>query len=56
MPRSLNDWRCDDVMSLLSLLPSGDRSGLGDPTLDILSEGDAAAVSIFCTMLGMSVG
>jgi hypothetical protein len=48
MPRSLNDWRCDD-MSLLSLLGRGDRSG--DPKFVCLKEGDDALVSMFWTML-----
>jgi hypothetical protein len=52
VPRSLNDWRCDDAMSLLSLLPSGERRGLGAPALVSLSDGDAAAVSMLCTMFG----
>lgn len=52
IPRSLNDWRCDDAMSLLSLLPRGERRGLGAPALGSLSDGDAAPVSMLCTMFG----
>jgi hypothetical protein len=58
IPRSLKDWRCDDTMSLLSRLPRGERRGLGAPAPVSFSEGDAAFVSMFCTMFeerGLSI-
>jgi hypothetical protein len=56
IPRSLlKDGRCDETMSLLSLLPRGERSGLGAPAPVSFSEGDAAFVSMLCTMFGKEV-